>query len=115
MKYTGACHCKKVSYEVQMEIDKAISCNCSHCQAKGLLLSFTTADKFTLLSGEDNLTSYKFNKEVIDHLFCKTCGVQAFSKGKDPEGNATVAINVRTLNGIETDDLEIMKVDGKSW
>ncbi len=115
MKYTGGCHCKKVSFEVEMEIDKAISCNCSHCEEKGLLLSFTTADKFTLLSGEENLTSYKFNKEVIDHLFCKTCGVQAFSKGKDPAGNDTVAINVRSLDDVDIEKLERVKVDGKSW
>ncbi len=115
MKYTGACHCKEVSFEVDLELGKVISCNCSHCEAKGLLLSFTTADKFTLLSPEENLTSYKFNKKVIDHLFCKTCGVQAFSRGKDPAGNDTVAINVRSLDGIEIDNLEIMKVDGKSW
>jgi hypothetical protein len=115
MKYQGACHCKKVSYEVDLEIDKVISCNCSHCQVKGLLLVFSKADAFTLLSGEHDLTSYMFNKKVINHLFCKYCGVQSFSRGKNKEGEDTVAINVRCLEGVDVDTLTLMKVDGKSW
>jgi hypothetical protein len=115
MKYKGYCHCKKVSYEVDLEIGKVISCNCSHCQIKGLLLSFVSADAFTLISGAEDLTSYRFNKKVIDHLFCKHCGVESFSKGKDKEGKDTVAINVRSLEGLTLEELDIMKFDGKSW
>lgn len=115
MKYTGACHCKKVSYEVELEIGKVISCNCSHCQIKGLLLSFAPARAFTLMSGADDLTSYRFNKKVIDHLFCKYCGVESFSRGKDKDGNDTVAINVRCLEGVDIEKLDVMLFDGKSW
>lgn len=114
MKYTGSCHCKKVSFEVELTIGKVISCNCSHCHMKGLLLSFTSADSFALLSGADDLSSYKFNKKVIDHLFCKHCGVQSFSRGKDMEGKDTVAINMRCLDGVDVDTLDIMKYEGKN-
>lgn len=115
MKYIGTCHCKKVSYEVDLEIGQVICCNCSHCQMKGLLLSFVQADAFNLLSGADNLTTYHFNKKVIDHLFCKDCGVQSFSRGKDKEGEATVAVNVRCLEGVDVESLTLTKVDGKNW
>ena len=115
MKYRGLCHCKKVSFEVDCEIDTVISCNCSHCQIKGLLLTFVGAESFTLVSGGGDLTSYKFNKKVIDHLFCKYCGVESFSKGKDKEGNDTVAINVRSLEGVDMESLVVTKFDGKSW
>lgn len=114
MKYIGTCHCKKVSYEVDLEIGKVISCNCSHCQMKGLLLTFASADSFVLTSGQDDLTSYFFNKKVIEHLFCKHCGVQSFSRGKDKEGKDTVAINVRCLEGVDVDALDIMKYEGKN-
>ena len=68
-----------------------------------------------VLYGTEDLTSYKFNKRVIDHLFCKHCGVESFAKGKDKEGKDTVAINVRCLEGVDIEKLTVMKVDGNSW
>jgi hypothetical protein len=115
MKYIGTCHCKKVSYEVDFEIDKVISCNCSHCQIKGLLLVFVSSDVFTLNKGINDLTSYTFNKKIIDHLFCKHCGVESFAKGKNKEGGDIVAINVRCLEGVDLEKLNVAHVDGKSW
>jgi hypothetical protein len=114
MKYFGTCHCKKVTYQIDLSIEKVISCNCSYCQTKGLLLTFAPADTFALTSGRDDLTSYHFNKKVIEHLFCKHCGVQPFSYGKNKEGKDTVAINVRCLEGVDLETLDIMKYDGKS-
>lgn len=114
MKYTGSCHCKKVTFEVDMEMKGIISCNCSYCSIKGLLLGFAPRNDFKLLSGEENLTIYKFNKHVLDHPFCKDCGVQGFAFGDGPDGTSTAAINVRTLNGVDLDTLTITPFDGKS-
>lgn len=36
-------------------------------------------------------------------------------KGKDPAGNDTVAINVRSLDDVDIEKLERVEVDGKSW
>lgn len=115
MKYTGTCHCKRVGFETELELDFVISCNCSHCQIKGLLLVFVPAEKFSLISGESELTSYKFNKKIIDHLFCTTCGVESFARGKDKNGKDTVAVNVRCLDEVDLEKLSLTKVDGKSW
>lgn len=115
MIYKGSCHCKKIHYEVDTDIKDVISCNCSHCEIKGLLLTFVPASKFTLVQGEKDLTSYKFNTMKIDHLFCTTCGVESFSRGKDKEGNDTVAINVRALEGVSLDTLTLVPFDGKNW
>lgn len=113
-KYTGGCHCRAVRYEAEMELDKAMECNCSHCSKKGFLLKFVPAEKFTLLSGEENLSEYPFNTKRIAHLFCKTCGVQSFGRGTGPDGTAMAAVNVRCLDDIDVAALEIMKVDGKN-
>lgn len=115
MKYKGSCHCKKVSYEVEFELTECISCNCSHCEIKGLLLAFVPSSSFTLASGSDTLTSYHFNKKVIDHLFCSVCGVESFAKGKDKDGNGTVAVNIRTLHDVDLESLPCVNVDGKNW
>ncbi len=113
MKYTGNCHCKKVTFEVDMNMEGIISCNCSYCSIKGLWLGFAPSNNFTLLTGKENLTTYKFNKHVIDHTFCKDCGTQAFSFGVGPDGSSVVAINVRALNGVDLETLAITPFNGR--
>jgi hypothetical protein len=113
--YQGSCHCGAVRYEARSEpITGAISCNCSMCRRKGTLLAFIPGSDFTLTAGEDALTDYLFNKHVIHHLFCKTCGVTSFARGTLPDGTPTVAINVRCIDAIDLDALTITPFDGKS-
>lgn len=111
-QYTGGCHCGKVRYEVTASLENVIVCNCSHCALHGLMLVFVPADQFTLLSGEDSLTEYRFNTKKIQHLFCSTCGVESFGRGHNKEGNPTVAINVRALDGVELEKLNTVPFDG---
>lgn len=111
----GSCHCGAVTFTVTADITKAIECNCSHCARKGFLLAFIPGEQFTLLTGKDNLTEYRFNKKHIAHLFCKTCGVQCFGKGTSPDGKETFAVNVRSIPDIDVNMLTITQVDGKSY
>ena len=67
-----------------------------------------------LLSGADALTDYRFNTRNIAHLFCKTCGVESFARGKGPDGAETVALNLRCVEGLDPDSLSPTKVDGRS-
>lgn len=113
MKYTGGCHCGAVTYEAEMDLTKAMTCNCSHCSKKGFILAFIPAEQFTLLSGEQNLTVYEFNKKMIRHLFCKTCGVQSFGRGKGQGGAPTVMINVRCLDNVDPSTLHMTEFNGK--
>ena len=113
--YKGSCHCGKVSYEVKTDLGQVISCNCSICSKKGHLLTFVPPDQFRLLAGkEEALTDYQFNNHVIHHLFCPSCGIQSFARGKKRDGTAMMAINVRCLDGVEIDKLKITAVDGRS-
>jgi hypothetical protein len=113
--YKGGCHCGKVTYEVTVDVSKPVlSCNCSMCGKKGTLLSFVPNDDFRLLSGEGSLTSYRFNRKVIDHLFCSTCGVTSFARGKKPDGTPMVAINTRCLHGVDVHKLSVTQFDGAS-
>ena len=79
------------------------------------MLAFAPESQFKLLSGSDNLTEFKFNKHLIDHKFCATCGVQSFATGTQPKTGARMAaINVRCVDGIDIDALQGRKVDGRS-
>jgi hypothetical protein len=113
--YFGGCQCGKVRYEVQMEIGEVLACNCSRCGRLGSLLAFAPAPQFKLLSGDDDLTSFEFNKHMIEHRFCSTCGIQSFAMGTHPKTGAKMAaINVRCVEGIDVDSLKVKKVDGRS-
>ena len=112
--YDGGCHCKKVRYRVTTDLASVLECNCSHCAIKGLLLNFVPAEAFTLLSGENELTDYQFNKKMIRHLFCKTCGVESFATG-EKDGMPMRAVNVRCLDEIDLTTLTRTPFNGKAW
>jgi hypothetical protein len=113
--HSGGCQCGKVRYEVQMDIGEVIACNCSRCGRLGTLLAFAPASQFTLLSGDTDLTDFEFNKHLIQHKFCSTCGVQSFAIGTHPKTGARMAaINVRCVDGVDVDSLQVRKVDGRS-
>ncbi len=114
MKYTGGCHCGNVKFEVEMTIDKLISCNCSICSKRGHLLGFTEEKNFTLLKGQDSLSDYQFAKKNIHHYFCKNCGIGSFGKGTLPNGTKMRAINARCLDNVDLKQFSIMEYDGKS-
>ena len=113
--FAGGCHCGAVRYQVTgLDIGSSITCNCSRCSKLGSVLSFLPALSFNLISGEDKLTDYQFNKKVIHHLFCSICGVQSFSRAVGPDGSEVVAINLRCLDDIDVESLTPQKFDGKS-
>jgi hypothetical protein len=101
-------------YEVETRLEPVLSCNCSICQKRGALLTFVPAAQFTLLSGEDDLTDYQFNKKIVHHLFCSHCGVGSFAWGTSPDGSAMIAVNVGCLDDVDLAALSPMAFDGKS-
>ncbi len=112
--YSGGCHCGRVRYEVDADLSRVMSCNCSICRKRGALLAFVPAARFKLESGADALTDYQFNKKVVHHLFCAGCGVGSFGRGTGPDGAEMVAINVRCLDDVDLDGLTVVPFDGKS-
>ena len=111
--HQGSCHCGKVAFEVEGEIDSGLACNCSMCQRKGSLLWFVPRDSVTV-AGEDELATYTFNKHVIRHRFCKTCGILTFGEGADAKGNKVAAINIRCLEDFDISKVPLHHDDGKS-
>lgn len=111
----GGCHCGAVRYHVDIDMTAtAVTCNCSICGRAGTILSFVPAAKFTLEKGEDALVSYQFNKKHIDHLFCRTCGIKSFARGKARDGGDMVAVNLRCIDDVDVSKLETTAFDGKS-
>jgi hypothetical protein len=114
MKYKGSCHCGKVAFEVEGELNGAMACNCSMCSRKGSLMWFVPREQFRLLTPEKDLGTYTFNKHVIKHHFCRTCGIHPYGEGTDPKGNRMAAINIRCLEGIDLESVPVQHFDGRS-
>jgi hypothetical protein len=115
MSYQATCHCGAVEVQVEGDIPgEAIACNCSHCRRKGFLLSFVPRDHARITRGEEVLQTYTFNKHVIQHRFCPTCGVQPIAEGNGPDGKPVAMINLRCVAEADLDTLKINKYDGAS-
>ena len=116
MKYEGSCHCGHLKFSFDVPLTKAIECNCSHCRRKGYLLTFLPKSEVQITLPDGAYSSYRFNKHVIEHIFCKTCGFAPFGFGKGHDGvTETVAINLRCLDtALNMSELEIMSYDGAS-
>ena len=113
--YAGSCHCGAVTYSVTMEpVTSAMACNCSMCRRALTLMPFVPASAFELHQGEASLRDYQFNKHHIHHLFCTTCGIKPFARGARPDGSQMVGINVRCLDGVDVDTLDVKHFDGAS-
>lgn len=113
--HRGSCHCGRVAFEVEADLQQAIECNCSHCSRKGYLLTFVARADLNLLRGEENLATYTFNTHTIRHRFCATCGCAPFGEGRKPTGEATAAINIRCLEDVDPSQLKIIPVDGRNF
>jgi hypothetical protein len=112
--YTGGCQCGAVRYSVEMELEGGITCNCSRCQRLGSVLTFVPESAFTLAAGEGAQTEYLFNRHIIRHQFCATCGIESFARGKMPDGSPMVAINVNTLDGVDPRAVKLTHYDGRA-
>ena len=114
MKYKGSCHCGRIRFEAEGQLDGAMACNCSICSRKGSLLWFIPRDRLTLLTPEADISTYTFNKHVIRHRFCATRGIHPFGEGTDPAGKRVAAINIRCLEGVDLAAVPVKHFDGRS-
>lgn len=90
-----------------------LDCNCSVCSKKGFLHWIVPQSAFSLLTGDDSLSDYRFNTGVARHLFCRRCGVHSFYVPRsDPD---KIDVNVRCLDGIDVATLSIRPFDGRNW
>lgn len=88
-------------------------CNCSICSKSGYLHLIVAAEAFTLLSGHEALTTYRFNTGVAQHRFCSVCGVKSFYVPRShPDG---ISVNARCIDSPTIESMAIVPFDGKHW
>jgi len=108
--YRGSCHCKKVRFEIDAEIDHVRACDCSICARRGALIYRVPTEAFRLLTPLSELGIYRWGSMTAVDYFCPVCGILPFRKPSDPTpaelaAGATKfegwAINTRCLEGFD--------------
>ncbi|RYE88900.1 MAG: GFA family protein [Oxalobacteraceae bacterium] len=112
--HQGSCHCGQIKFEVDGTIDSGLACNCSICLRKGSLLWFVPRTALRLQTPESDMATYTFNRHVIQHRFCPTCGIHPFGEGRAPDGTATAAVNIRCIEGVDLDAVPVHHYDGRA-
>jgi hypothetical protein len=112
--HAGGCHCGRVRFEVLAPAKLEVAdCNCSICRKSGYLHLIVPADRFTLISGREALTTYTFNTRVAKHLFCAHCGIKSFYIPRShPDG---VSVNARCIDSDTIAELTLIPFNGSEW
>jgi len=111
--YEGGCHCGRVRFRVQGDLDNVSECNCSICTMKGIVHLVVPIERFELLRGADAITTYRFNTGVAKHTFCRHCGIHSFYTPRSaPDG---ISVNVRCLDGVDFAAVRPNPFDGMHW
>jgi hypothetical protein len=109
----GGCHCGRVRFRVTAALVGVTDCNCSLCTKKGFLHLIVPPEQFELVSGQDDLTTYRFNTMTAKHTFCRVCGVHPFYVPRsDPD---KIDVNVRCLDDIDLGAVKVSPFDGRNW
>ena len=69
--YILECHCKKVKIQINTKdvLEDYTRCDCSFCIKRGAVMSVILIENLKILSGENNLSLYKFGKNQAKHYF----------------------------------------------
>ncbi|HEU4530985.1 MAG TPA: GFA family protein [Steroidobacteraceae bacterium] len=116
--YHGSCHCGAVRFEADLDLTQpTYRCNCSICRRTRFWPAVARADGFRLLSGQDVLTQYLFNRRKNQHFFCRHCGVRAFGIGTETPIGLMYGVNLGCLEDVSEEELSklsITYVDGRN-
>jgi hypothetical protein len=119
--HAGSCHCGRVRFEVDAEIDHVRSCDCSVCARRGALNFRVPREGLRLLTSWEELTLYEWGSRTAKDYFCSRCGILPFRRPSDPtpeelrEGVQPFdgwAVNVRCLDGVDVGALPIRRICG---
>lgn len=115
--YEGRCHCGAVRFRFRSEeITEGRRCNCSICIRKGAVVSarYYEPSEFEIVQGRDDLSLYRWGDKMVNHYFCKHCGIYPFHDGID-DYEGRFRVNLGCVEGIDALALEMKMLDGRSF
>jgi hypothetical protein len=111
--YVGGCHCGRIRFEVDGDLRRLSTCNCSICAKTGYLHWTVEPAQVRLLSAPGAWTTYRFLTGKAENRFCPTCGVSPFRIPRsDPD---KITVNARCLEGVDLSAVPVEGFDGRNW
>jgi len=80
---------------------------------KGFLHFIVPPERFELVQGGDELTTYRFNTGTAKHTFCRHCGMHPFYTPRSHPDK--VDVNLHCVPGVDVSSLPHRPFDGKNW
>jgi hypothetical protein len=120
--YTGSCHCGRVRFEVDAQLDHVRVCDCSICYRRGALNFRVPKESLRLLTPWEELSLYQWGTKTAKDFFCPVCGILPFRRPRDSaphelkEGVQPFdgwAVNVRCLDGVDAESLPVKRIHGR--
>ena len=108
--YRGSCHCSRVQFEIDADLDHVRVCDCSICRRRGALIHRVNEDCFRLLTPLEDLTLYQWNTKTAKDYFCPVCGILPFRRPRTASDKW--GINVRCLPEVDLGAINIKYVHG---
>jgi len=105
--YRGSCHCKTVTFEADIDLDKGTGkCNCTFCWKQRMWNAGQLAkEDFRLLTGNERLSDYSKSSDwgEIHHRFCSKCGIAPHSQWRiDAMGGDFLTVHLAALDDLPT-------------
>ena len=114
LTHRGGCHCGRVRFEVVAPARIEVAdCECSVCRMTGYLHLIVANDRFTLIRGQDALTTYTFNTGTAKHFFCCHCGVKSFYVPRSHPDS--ISVNARCIDEGSIEAMMVQPFDGRDW
>ena len=112
--HRGGCHCGAVQFEFEAPAQVDVTdCNCSMCGMTGYEHVFVPHQGLRFLSGEGELTEYRFNTGQAVHMFCKICGIKPLYR---PRSHPYAwSVNLRCVEGGTLSVSKRISFDGQDW
>jgi hypothetical protein len=90
MKIDGACHCEKITYEAEVNLDEVEICHCTDCQTLSgsafRIVVPVTEQAFRLLTGTPKIyTKLAESGAERWQVFCPDCGTQIYATAAKTE------------------------------
>jgi hypothetical protein len=122
MTIKGSCHCGKTTFEIEGEIPEQLTrCTCSFCSKRGSLYAYYQPEQFRVSVSPEDDGIYRWNSKLIDHHFCKNCGITTFSDSPAFElgvvwDNKTrrIGVNARLFDNFDAASAPEFVIDGKN-
>lgn len=108
--YFGSCHCGRVRFKVEIELDHVRVCDCSICRRRGALIHRVAEAALELLTPLEELSTYKFHTRQATDYFCPHCGILPFRRPRTAPH--LWAINVRCLENVDIDSIPVQRAHG---